>query len=303
MALGAAALLFASALAGCKGQGSEPQRAVASVNSHEITYSQYRDALKRLVPINSTESMDDLAEIKKDLVNRLIEEELIIEEAGRRGITVSDAEVSTEVEGLKDEYGDDSFKDAIEERYGTFENWKERIRRKLLIRKTIDSVTGSVKPATDSQARAYYKEHAADYKLPERVRARMIVVADLEEARKIRATLTPANFAEVAREKSLSPEKVRGGDLGFFARGQMPQEFEDVVFKLRPGQISRVVKTDYGYHIFLLEEKKKAGEQSYSEVSDRIKETIRQDSQDALFSDWMKSLKLNAKIKVREDLL
>ncbi len=289
--------------AGCKEKGVDPNESVATVNGRAITYLQYQDILKRLVPVNSTESAEDLLEIKKDLVNRLIEEELILQEAARLAVTVSEGEVSAEVEGLKDEYGDDSFREAITERYGTFENWKERIRRKLLIRKTIDMVTALAALPTEADARQYYEEHADTYDVPEQARARMIVVADNEEALKIRASLTQANFAATAKEKSLSPEKAAGGDLGFFGRGDMPQEFEDVVFKLRPGEISAVVKTEYGYHIFLLEEKRKAGKLEFSDVKDKITDKLALEMSDYKFVDWMVGLKKSAEIKVREEML
>lgn len=299
----AALFLLAAMLPGCKGQGVELHKTVATVNGHPITYTQYQEVLRRLVPVNSTESVEDLLEIKKDLIDRLIEEELILEEAGRLAVTVSDAEVSSEVEGLKDEYGDDSFREAITERYGTFENWKELIKRKILIRKTIDKVTALAALPTEEDARQYYEEHAESYETPEQAHARMIVVADAEEAHKIRATLTPANFAATAKEKSLSPEKADGGDLGFFGRGDMPQEFEDVVFSLRPGQISSVVKTEYGYHIFLLVEKRKAGKLKFSDVKNRIMEKLVLERSDDKFVNWMVELKRNADIKVREEML
>ncbi|MDP2690457.1 MAG: peptidyl-prolyl cis-trans isomerase [Deltaproteobacteria bacterium] len=301
LACGAALLLFSIGFFGCKAVSDNSDKAVVNVNKRAITYAQYQDALKRLVPV--MEETEDISEIKKDLINRLIEEELILQEADRLGVTVSDPELSAEVEGLKLEYGDDSFKDAIVERYGTMDNWKERLKRKLLIRKTIDKATGPAKGPAEAEAKGYYEEHIGEYRTPETVKARMIVVADREEALKIRAELTPANFAAIAEEKSLSPERASGGDLGFFARGEMPLEFEEVVFSLRPGEISGVVKTEYGYHIFLVEEKKKAGKLKFSEVKGRIMEQLRLEKADAEFVDWMVSLKRGADIKVREEML
>jgi len=305
MGLAVAAVLLAllPLIGGCKSNGAESEKTVAVVNGRPVTYALYQDTLKRLVPADSTDSAEDLVEIKKDLINRLVEEELILQEASRLAVTVSEAEVASEVEGLKSEYGDDSFRDAITERYGTFENWKERIRRKLLIRKTIDKVTALASLPSEEDAREYYDEHADDYEVPEQARARMIVVADNDEAQTIRKTLTRANFAETAMEKSLSPEKVQGGDLGFFARGEMPLEFEEVVFSLKPGQISSVVKTDYGYHIFLLEEKRKAGKLKFEDVKEKIMEFLAFERSDDKFVDWMVGLKRGADIQVREELL
>jgi parvulin-like peptidyl-prolyl isomerase len=131
----------------------------------------------------------------------------------------------------------------------------------------------------------------------------MILVESEEKARSIRKTLTPKKFAEIAREVSLSPERASGGDLGFFGRGEMPKEFEDVVFNLKVGAISRIIKTSYGYHIFLVEARRRGGRLKFSEVKDRIMERLRQEKGEAEFSDWISSLKEDKRIEIKERLL
>lgn len=288
---------------GCSRATDDAQKPVVRIGSEVITAGEYRDALRRLMPTGQAKGAEEPIELKKDLLNQLIEERLILKEAAKSGLSVSNQELSSEVEGVKKEYGDDTFKAAITDRYGTLDNWKEEIRKKLLVRKAIDRVVSSRPGPTDDEARAYYKEHILEYNVPEQARARMIVAATEEEARKIRAGLKASNFADVAKRKSLSPEKKDGGDLGFFSRGEMPGDFEDAVFKLKPGEISPVVKTEYGYHIFLLEEKKKGGRLKFNEVKDNIKEKLRLDEADAEVSNWISSLKKNEKIIVNERLL
>ncbi|MBI5237199.1 MAG: peptidyl-prolyl cis-trans isomerase [Deltaproteobacteria bacterium] len=296
----AAGILFLSAF-GCTGE-KEGAKAVARVGEQAITEDRFKDALKRLMPAGHAATKEDLVEIKKDLLNQLIEEELILGEAKRSGVLINDSEVSAEVEGIKKEYGDESFKETINERYGNQDSWKEEIRRKLLVRKTVDRLVGSKITVTEEAARKYYDEHIRDYDVPEQVHARMIVIASEEEARKIRKKLTSKNFAEVAGQVTLSPDRKSGGDLGFFARGDMPDAFEEAVFKLKPGSISPVVKTDYGYHIFLVEEKKKGGTLEFGEVKDKIIEKLRSENTDAELRKWLSSLKKSTRIEVREDL-
>ncbi len=288
---------------GCKRTGG--QDAVAQAGDRSITVRQYSDALKRLMPPGQDGAKEDISELKKELINQLIEEELIIAEAGRAGITVDSRELAQEVEGLKKEYGDETFKEAVGERYGNIDNWKEEIRRKLLIKKTVDQLIGrkAGQSVTEKDAREYYLKHMEDYDVQEQAHARMIVAASEDEARKIRKGLNAGNFAAVAEEVSLSPERKNGGDLGYFARGDMPKEFEDVVFKLKTGEISPVVKTEYGYHIFLLEGRRSARRLKFEEVKDRIMERLRSEKEDEDLSAWIKSLKKNTKITVREDLL
>ena len=119
-----------------------------------------------------------------------------------------------------------------------------------------------------SEVRRYYQENPQEFQRPEQVRVRQIVVATEEEAQKVLDKLLneKADFAALARQKSTAPEAETGGDLGFFAMGEMPGEF-NVVFGLPRGGISSVVKSPYGYHIFKLEEKRKAGKLGLEEAS------------------------------------
>ena len=132
----------------------------------------------------------------------------------------------------------------------------------------------------------------------------MIVVKTEEEATSVRERLQRGeSFARIAQEVSLSPEGKRGGDLGFFGKGDMPKEFEDVVFSLPPGKISDVIKTVYGYHIFRVEEKRGAMDLKFSEVKDQIMNKLKREKSDIEFQTWMRELKQKTRIEVKEELL
>ncbi|MBI3755078.1 MAG: peptidyl-prolyl cis-trans isomerase [Deltaproteobacteria bacterium] len=174
----------------------------------------------------------------------------------------------------------------------------------MLLRKVIDKAIGPRITVKEDEARRYYKEHIADYKRKEQARARMIVVKTEEEANQVKERLKKGeDFARLAQEISLGPEGKKGGDLGFFGRGEMPKEFEDVVFPLPAGKLSEVIKTPYGYHIFRVEEKREAKDLKFSEVKDQIINKLKREKGDAEFQAWMTELKQGAKIEVKEELL
>ncbi|GAG22437.1 unnamed protein product, partial [marine sediment metagenome] len=83
------------------------------------------------------------------------------------------------------------------------------------------------------------------------------------------------DFAELAKEKSIGPSAPSGGDLGFFARGQMVKEFEDAAFSLEPGEISGVVQSQFGYHIIKCEEKKEEYSPTFEEAKEQISDTLK----------------------------
>jgi peptidyl-prolyl cis-trans isomerase D len=134
------------------------------------------------------------------------------------------------------------------------------------------------------RVRAYYDEHLDRYRQPEKVRARHVLLrvapdASEEDVERVRERAVAARerilageeFAQVAGELSEDPgSKIEGGDLGFFARGQMVPPFEEVAFALEPGETSDIVKTDFGFHVIRVEERKDAEERSFDEAAHEI---------------------------------
>lgn len=155
------------------------------------------------------------------------------------------------------------------------------------------------------RVRAFYDEHPERYRQPEKVRARHILLrvapdADEQEVERVRALAAAAlervrageEFAKVAGELSEDPgSKERGGDLGFFARGQMVPPFEEVAFSLEPGATSDVVKTDFGFHVIRVEERQAAEERSFDDAArDIAVELLRTDRAGALAQERIDAL-------------
>jgi parvulin-like peptidyl-prolyl isomerase len=106
----------------------------------------------------------------------------------------------------------------------------------------------------------------------------------------------------VANEKSLGPEKVQGGDLGYFSPGEKPAEF-DRVFDMEVGAISEVIKSPYGYHIFKLEEKIEPRQIPFGEAKLGILQAIGQKKDEENYQKWLKDLKGKAKVKINKKWL
>lgn len=295
---------------GCKKETTEkvvsPNEVAIKINDREVTHGEFQETFKKLfLEGESAEVKDEeLKNLKAALVNQFIEEELILEEAKRLALDVSDSEVLKETEEIKKEYAGEGFESNILNKYGSMDKWKKEIKKKLFLAKVVDKAIASKITVKEDEARRYYKGHLSDYKRKEQARARMIVVKTEEEANQVKERLKKGeDFARLAQEISLGPEGKKGGDLGFFARGEMPKEFEDVVFPLPAGKISNVIKTAYGYHIFRVEEKREAKDLKFSEVKEQIINKIKRERSDAEFQTWMKELKQGARIEVKEELL
>jgi parvulin-like peptidyl-prolyl isomerase len=156
------------------------------------------------------------------------------------------------------------------------------------------------------ECEAYYKEHLSDFVSNDKVHVREILVEDEAQAGKILASLKAnrnKNFSELARIYSQAPAAASGGDMGTFQRGELPEEFEKVIFPLAPGTASKIVRTRYGYHIFLVEEKILAHQQKYYEVEDKIRETLLVERQRAALDKELASLADQIPIQLDRDRL
>lgn len=275
---------------------------VAEVNGKPITVEFFNEKYSRFtlrfhVPV--AESPSSASELKLGFLNKLIETELLLQEAQLRGLTVNEEELDREISQLKEDYPKDTLNEALERIGLKLEEWKEDRKEKLLIDKLIQREIDSVIHVSDDEIRDYYNANRDQFQQPLMVHARQIVVATEEEANALRTRLIRGeDFAEVARLHSLSPDAESGGDLGVFAKGQMPEEFDDVVFRYRVGSISSVVKSPYGYHIFKVEDRIRPRLRGIEEVRDEIAAGIFQGRQEAFFKEWLDSLKKQAKIVI-----
>jgi parvulin-like peptidyl-prolyl isomerase len=150
---------------------------------------------------------------------------------------------------------------------------------------------------------AYFEEHRAEYATPPRVQMRQIVVAERAKAEELRAQAEKgADFAELARANSIGPEAAEGGALPPFAKGQMPEAF-DRAFELEPGQISAVIESPYGFHLFLVESRLPAHEAGYDEVREKIAIELSERTLDDLRREWVRDLRKKAEIRVNDRVL
>ena len=124
------------------------------------------------------------------------------------------------------------------------------------------------------------------------------------EAEKILKALGKGErFEELAREKSLSPEKERGGDMGYFSKKEMLAEWEEAVGKLSPGEVSYPVESPYGWHIFKLEEIKSPRILSLKKARKEIKEKLLLERREGALKEWLLGLRVRAEIEINKELL
>lgn len=272
---------------------------VATVDGDPITLAEFLERFQRagFKPEHEAE-----LEAKGDFLNRLIERKMLLREAHRRRIKIGPQEIDKRINSLRAERGKD-MQDVVAALGVDYEKWKSDIWEDLVIERLMAKSLNRHTPVQSSEVRKYYQENAREFERPDQVRVRQIVVATEEEAQKMLALLrAQKDFAQLAREKSTAPEAERGGDLGYFARGDMPAEF-NVVFGLAPKGISGVVKSPYGYHIFKLEDKRRAGRVSIDEAYKSIADKLRREKEDLQYKAWFNELRARTKLEVNYQAL
>lgn len=171
--------------------------------------------------------------------------------------------------------------------------------------------------ATEEEMVLYYKSRQDEFKVPEKVKARHILVmaaakASEEEKKRAREKAEEIlkrikageDFAKLASEFSDDPgSKAKGGDLGFFARGKMVKPFEEAAFSLAAGQVSDIVETPFGYHIIKVEEKTEAYTEPYDKVKDKVKDKATAELRKARVSDFVDTVINDAGVELYLDKL
>lgn len=297
-------ILIVAMLPSCK--RNVPAHIVAEIDGDAITIADFTKEFFPLVEGYDTPSSDQeqeaLQDLKEALLDQLIEKRVILHQAPKMGIAVSDEELEEVVAAIQREYPEGGFEEVVQDE-DFFLQWKEQLRQRLLIEKVISRVSQVTSPIDEETMRKYYEQHREEFAVAEQLRVRQIVVKDRKGAESILRKLKRGDpFEDMARRHSSGPEAEEGGDLGFFGRGDMPEEF-DVVFSLQEGEISDIVQSPYGYHIFQVVAKRGQAELDFAQVKDRIRSVIMREEEEKTFQDWLKMIKKQTRITVNKSAL
>lgn len=251
------------------------------------------------VDIKKDQLYDSMIELGGDsILDNLINEELLEQEAKKAGITVTDEDVNKEIEEVKKNFpSEEEFNAALQQSNMTLDDLKKQIPRQVQMRKLLEPK--AKESVTDEQVKQYFDENKTTYDTPEQVRASHILVGTKEEAEAIMTQLKDgADFAKLAQEKSTDPgSKDAGGDLDFFGKGMMEESFEKAAFALKtPGELSPIVQTSHGYHIIKFTEHKAAATANFEDHKAEIQESLISTKISELSQTWITDLKANAKI-------
>ena len=296
---------------GCR-RGALPEGTVASVNGEAVTVQEFALELREQLGVGREEaaSFGDknngrYQEIKGKILDQVIEQHLLQQEARKKGVEVDPLVLQAEVDEARRGLSESDFARLLKDLGIDEAAWHERLENRLRIRLLQNQEVQQRVDVSSEDVRTYYEGHQSDFTMPAQVRVSQIVVATEGEAHNLAQNLKAhkaENFAELAKKFSQSPDAENGGDVGFYAKGQMPSVF-DLAFDLPVGAVSPVTPSEYGFHIFKVVEKRGSRVQALSEVAPQILERLKQEQESKLYAAWMAKLKKESQIVRNEDQL
>ncbi len=240
----------------------DKNKVLATINGIEITEQVIDDTIAKFPPDRRSYFESDFG--RKQLLDQIINVELVNGYALENGIL------------------DDPFYKA------QIEQMEKDIRFNSMMRKIMDGAE-----VTDEEAKAKYESNPSEFSTPESIGAMHILVDSEDKAKEIREKIVNEGmkFEDAAKEFSSCPSKDAGGDLGSFGKGMMVPEFEEAAFALDLDTVSEPVKTQFGYHLINVYDKKEASVQPFEEVAETIKSGLLQEKQMDKYNAFIKELR------------
>ena len=249
-------------------------------------------------PITSEEFYKFVVETDGErLLESYVAEKLVALDAEKNKIKVPQEDVDKEIQALVDEYGSE---EALEEALKGFNQTREELEEDIITYLETRALLLPRLDVTDEKLQAYFEERKANFEQKEQVRASHILVESEELAnRLLNDILGGADWKETALTNSkdyyAEATDADGSDLGYFSRGQMVEEFENVAFEMNAGDQPRIAKSEYGYHIIKVTDKVEYKEAKFDEVREQVELAYLEENSDAAYATWLEEKKTEFK--------
>mgnify|MGYP002344120351 CR=1 FL=1 len=230
--------------------------------------------------------------LKEKTLDLLISEKLIVGRANEKKIAVSEKDITDQINSYKEELGgEEKYTQFLKDNDMTEEYFKDNIKKELLIQKYKDDYINNLK-ISNEDAKKYFEENKDSFI---KIRASHILLKTEDEAKKVEERLKKGEkFNDLAYELSIDKvSAAKGGDLGYFTKGQMVEEFDNAAFALKVGEVSGIVKTDYGFHIIKVDDK--------VDQYDKLKEDVIASLKEKKYNEYLTKLRDEADVKIYLD--
>jgi peptidyl-prolyl cis-trans isomerase C len=287
---------------------------VARVNGEAIERWEFDNAVKRIeARAGGPVPADKRDEVLRGVLDQLIAYHLLAQESRARRMIVADADVEAQIGQIRGSFPtDQAFQQGMAAQGLTIDQVRQQTRNGMLVQKVIEAEVASKVVVQDAEVSAFYQQNLERFKQGDTVHASHILIgvpqdaAPQQEAQakaKAEAVLKQVrgggDFAAIARAESQDPgSAANGGDLGFFPKGQMTPAFETAAFATKPGAVSAVVETPFGFHIIKVHERRGPRTAPLAEVGGQIKNFLEQGQREQKLEQFVEQVKTKSKIEI-----
>lgn len=297
------------------GETQTSHNKAAVVNGTVITQEDLDKEMKnfqqQLLSRGRPPSDSELVEMKNNVLDNLINLELLYQEAQRNGLGPDKAAINEQLQEMKKEFSNEAEFEGVLAKMNISEvDLRSKLKKNMAIQQFIDRQFAQKVTISGEETKSYYDSHLDSFKQPEEVKASHILIkidsqakeSQKTEARKkleeVQKKLNKGDdFAALAKEFSQGPSSAKGGDLGYFRRGQMVKPFEEAAFALRPGEVSDIVETRFGYHLIKVFDKRPETTMAFKDIKEKLQQYLKQGKVREQVSAYVEELKGKAKVE------
>lgn len=301
--------------------GRVVERIVAVVNNDILLQSELDERLRPLLPQlrqipDQQTRAQRLQQLRRQMLEHMIDEEIIKQEARKLKITVSEQDLERAVKDVmrKNNLTREQLEQALQQEGKGIHQYKNDILRPQLLRLRVLNVqVRSRVSVSDDEVKAYYQNNLRKLGVETKVKARHIFIAIPAEAtaavvrqrKQVALALLAkvkggADFAEMARKHSEDPvTRADGGDLGWFGRGTLPSNVENVVFAMKKGGIKGPLRTERGFHLIQMVDRKESSARSLAEVQEELREQIYGEKLEKATKAWLTEKRKSSHVEIR----
>src|SRR5262245_60234441 len=254
------------------------------------------------------------AALRREVLERLIDDELILQQATELKLTITSEQVDASIEEIKrqNNIDDEQLRQALKGQGMTMAAYRVDLKRQLLRYRVINIAVGSRVTISDEDVKAYYDRHMKSgenvqvrashifVSIPENADQSVVSEKQAQAAKLLERARSGEDFAKLARQFSDDPAtRAEGGDLGYFGKDMLPKAIEEMVFAMKPGDIRGPVRADRGFHVIKLVDRKAKEAKPLEEVKDDIRMQLRQKEMERQTKTYLSELRKKTLVDIR----
>jgi peptidyl-prolyl cis-trans isomerase SurA len=293
-------------------------RIIARVNEDVITLSELQEEglplFERLRETYSGQELEyQVRQAEREFLDQLILKRLQLQYASQIGLTASESDINAALKDVlsRNNLTQEQLAELLTREGLTLQDYKDRLREQIILARLMNQAVRSRVSVDAREVEAYYQAHADEFNRPDEVKVRHIffrldatapqpqrAAVHEKASRVLEEARNGSDFASLARRHSEDATAEIGGDLGIIKRGQALPEFEEVIFTLKAGEISEVIRTPNGLHIVKVEAISRGASRPLAEVKAEIERRLMQTKMEKRFQEWASELRDRAFIEI-----